>query len=267
MSQENQSLIGDLDARFYKKHSTLQYKLAHTLLQDYRFKGTESILDIGCGDGKITAELAQQVPHGHVIGVDISASMIDFALQAFPRHEFPNLHFEHVDACTFKFNDSFDLITSFSCLHWIKNQKNALLNIKQHLKPQARTLIVTFPRCQTFWDPIEAIAHNSKWQKYFEKDPYPYHFLDEVKYQELLKEIDLKIDLIETTSHITRFPGKEGFENYVKGWLPFLFYLPHHLHQEFLNEIGDKSLEFNPIQNDGYVYHPYEKIVIYAQRA
>jgi trans-aconitate methyltransferase len=81
-----------------------------------------------------------------------------------------------------------------------------------------------------------------------------------------LKEIDLKIDLIQTTSHVTRFPGKKGFENYVRGWLPFLLYLPKQFHEEFLNEIGNKSLEFAPIRDDGFVYHPYEKIVIYAQR-
>jgi trans-aconitate methyltransferase len=266
MSHESQSLIGDLDARFYKNHSSLQYKLAHTLLQDYRLNGNESILDIGCGDGKITAELSLQAPEGHVVGIDISASMIDFALQNFPQQKFPNLRFEHVDACTFKFNASFDLITSFSCLHWIKNQKQVLLNIKHHLKPQGKTLIVTFPRCKNFWDPIEAVAHSSKWRKYFKPDLYPYHFLDEAKYKKLFKEVGLNIDLIETTSHVTRFPGKEGFENYVKGWLPFLLYLPNQLHQEFLNEIGNKSLEFIPVQDDGYVYHPYEKIVIFAQR-
>jgi len=39
-----------------------------------RLKGTERILDLGCGDGKVTAELAARVPHGSTLGIDTSAT-------------------------------------------------------------------------------------------------------------------------------------------------------------------------------------------------
>lgn len=144
--------------------------------------------------------------------------------------------------------------------------KNLLKFNTNSLKPQAKTIIVTFPRCKTFWDPIEAVAHSKKWKHFFEIDPQPYQFLDAVQYKLLLLDIDLKILKIEMTSHVAKFVGKQGFEDYVKGWLPFLLYLPKHLHQEFLDEIGTKSLELTPIEADGFVYHPYEEILIYAQR-
>lgn len=265
MTQDANFQLGDLDAHHYKSHSEVQYKLAQTPLQHYPFIGNEWILDIGCGDGKITAQIAERVPQGQVIGVDKSQAMISLAQGSFSKSHYPNLSFQQQDACSLKLKGAFDLVTSFSCLHWIKNQRLALENICKYLKPQAKAILVTFPRCATFWDPIEAVAAKQKWKPFFEEDPKPYHFLNEDQYKSLLGMVGLKIIHIETTSHVTQFLGKKGFEDYVRGWLPFLLYLPKHLHAEFLDEIGTESLKFAPVAADGFVYHPYDKILIYAQ--
>ncbi|MBA3816586.1 MAG: hypothetical protein H0X29_08730 [Parachlamydiaceae bacterium] len=74
--------------------------------------------------------------------------------------------------------------------------------------------------------------------------------------------MDLKILHLETSSHEAKFIGKKGFEDYVRGWLPFLIDLPKPLHDKFLDEIGDKSLEFIPLDSQRYVNHPYKKILI-----
>lgn len=266
MTLNTDSQKGDLDAHHYKQHSEIQYKLAQTPLQEYPFIGNESILDIGCGDGTITAYIAQYAPQGQVIGIDKSPAMIALAQESFACQKHPHLNFHLQDACSFQFEQSFDLITSFSCLHWIKDQQRALQNIKNHLKPKAKAIFVTFPRCKTFWDPIEAIVYQEKWKRYFEHDLQPHSLVDAPHYEALLKAVDLKILSIETTSHMAKFVGKKGFEDYVRGWLPFLLDLPKHLHHEFLEEIGAQSLELAPVESDGFVYHPYEKIVIYVER-
>jgi trans-aconitate methyltransferase len=59
------------DSEDYLKHSSAQYKWAKELLGKLDLQGTESILDIGCGDGKITAMIASLVPSGDVVGIDI----------------------------------------------------------------------------------------------------------------------------------------------------------------------------------------------------
>lgn len=123
------------------------------------------------------------------------------------------------------------------------------------------------PRCFTFWDPIEFVADSSKWKKYFEKNPRPYHFLNEDEYKKITTELGLKILHIETSSHIAKFKGKKGFEDYVRGWLPFLIDLPKSFHEQFLEEIGDKSLEFIPVDDEGNVNHPYEKIFIILEHS
>jgi trans-aconitate 2-methyltransferase len=52
------------DAKDYAKNSQNQYQWAKELIPKLKLKGNETLLDIGCGDGKITAELAKCIPNG-----------------------------------------------------------------------------------------------------------------------------------------------------------------------------------------------------------
>ena len=56
----------------YHRHSYPQYAFALGLLERLRLNGDERILDVGCGDGKVTAALAARVPRGSVLGIDAS---------------------------------------------------------------------------------------------------------------------------------------------------------------------------------------------------
>jgi trans-aconitate methyltransferase len=57
------------DPADYHKYSYPQYAFALALVERLRLQGTERILDLGCGDGKVTAELAARVPHGSALGI------------------------------------------------------------------------------------------------------------------------------------------------------------------------------------------------------
>ena len=63
------------DAHEYEKHSQGQQKWARELIQKISLKGTEKILDLGCGDGKVTAEISKIVSEGSIIGVDKSITL------------------------------------------------------------------------------------------------------------------------------------------------------------------------------------------------
>jgi trans-aconitate methyltransferase len=56
------------NAQAYHQHSGQQAKWAAELLRRLDLKGGKRVFDIGCGDGKITAEIARSVPHGLVVG-------------------------------------------------------------------------------------------------------------------------------------------------------------------------------------------------------
>ncbi|WP_413159975.1 class I SAM-dependent methyltransferase [Capilliphycus salinus ALCB114379] len=82
-----------------------------------KLKGSESVLDVGCGDGKITAEFAVSLPQGKVVGVDNSPEMIAHAVRTYPPCEYANLSFVCLDARLLRFTKEFEIIFSNAVLH------------------------------------------------------------------------------------------------------------------------------------------------------
>lgn len=148
------------DGGFYKANSQPQYRGAIAKLDEYHFRGEERVLDIGCGDGKITAEIARRVPKGSVVGIDASLSMIDQALR--DHKSISNLSFCHIDALDICFDQEFDLVVSFCALHWIKDQSKLTRNIYNALKPGGNLLVLmlgdSFPYVAEF-------LRQDRWQK------------------------------------------------------------------------------------------------------
>jgi trans-aconitate methyltransferase len=67
------------DADDYARNSRGQFGWALSVIERLRPAPDAHVLDIGCGDGKVTMELARRVPRGSVIGVDSSPAMIELA--------------------------------------------------------------------------------------------------------------------------------------------------------------------------------------------
>lgn len=91
----------------------------------------ERILDLGCGTGQLTSEMAQA--GAEVVGVDCSPSMIDAA-----RRNFPGIRFEVQDAAALPFHAEFDAVFSNAALHWVRDQPAAVAGIARALKPGGR---------------------------------------------------------------------------------------------------------------------------------
>jgi trans-aconitate 2-methyltransferase len=58
--------VTEWNAPEYARLSALQAAMAQEVLALLELNGTERILDIGCGNGKVTAEIAARVPNGTV---------------------------------------------------------------------------------------------------------------------------------------------------------------------------------------------------------
>lgn len=101
----------------YAKNSDAQLKWARQLRSHFNLQGNESILDVGCGDGKITADFAATFPSSRVMGIDSSPEMIDYAQQTYPASQYSNLSFACIDARSISFENEFELIFSNATLH------------------------------------------------------------------------------------------------------------------------------------------------------
>jgi trans-aconitate 2-methyltransferase len=134
------------NAAEYSRRSGLQQAMAEEVLTLLDVEGSERVLDVGCGDGKITAAIAARVPRGAVVGVDASQDMIAFASTHFGPTMRPNLRFQVADARFLPFRNEFNRVVSFNALHWIPEQDEALRSIRAAMTPDGQALLRLVPK-------------------------------------------------------------------------------------------------------------------------
>jgi trans-aconitate 2-methyltransferase len=167
------------DAADYVQHSGLQEAMASEVLALLNLRGSEHVLDIGCGDGRLTARIAAQLPDGDALGVDASPDMVRFASSTFARSASPspcNLRFEVADARALPYHRAFDLIVSFNALHWVPEQALALRGIAAAMRQSGRAQLRLVVKGDLI--SLEAVAEQvrqeSRWAPHFNgfHDPY-----------------------------------------------------------------------------------------------
>lgn len=119
----------DWDGRRYDEVSSLQRFVAEQSLATLSLRGDERVLDVGCGDGSVTAAVAELVPRGRVLGVDPSPRMLDVARSRVT----PNLAFEPGAAETLAYDGGFDVVVSFNALHWVADLGAAMARVRAAL--------------------------------------------------------------------------------------------------------------------------------------
>jgi ubiquinone/menaquinone biosynthesis C-methylase UbiE len=97
-----------------------------------------TLLDVGCGPGNITADLARRVPAGTFVGIDRSSEVIARASQDFPSSTHQNLSFREGDVYHLDFDDAtFDVVYVHQVLQHLGDPVGALREMSRVLKPNA----------------------------------------------------------------------------------------------------------------------------------
>ena len=95
-----------------------------------------AVLDVGCGPGNITADLASRVATGSVIGIDQSADVVARASAQFPPTEHPNLSFRQGNVFALDFAEAtFDVVYVHQVLQHLSDPVGALREMRRVLKP------------------------------------------------------------------------------------------------------------------------------------
>lgn len=119
------------DAERYDEKHAFVYQKAKGLVDLLTPKAGERVLDLGCGTGVLTAEIAGR--GAKIVGVDLSEEMIAQA-----KKKFPDLKFEVADARALKFEAEFDAVFSNAVLHWIPDAEQVLAGVARALQPGGR---------------------------------------------------------------------------------------------------------------------------------
>ena len=198
----------------YAKVASLQEAMASEALALLHPKGTEDVLDLGCGNGKVTAEIAARVPDGSVIGVDASADMIAFAAEKFAPVAHPNLRFEVADIRRLGYHQQFDLVVSFNALHWIPDQDVALRAIHAAMKPDAIAQLRLVPdgERKSLETVIEETRQSRRWSGYFQNFRDPYLHLTPQQYTALAERNGFHAQRIHVADKMWNFNHRSAFE-------------------------------------------------------
>jgi len=237
------------NAADYAANSAVQLHWAREIIARLHLRGDEHILDIGCGDGKITAELARAVPQGLVVGTDASAEMIRFARKTFPAAQFPHLKFQIADARKILFTARFDLVFSNAALHWVDDHEAILHGAAAVLKPGGR-LAVSCGGKGNAHDVFLALRpemRRKRWCLFFRKMPLPYFFYAPGDYEKWLPTAGFKIQHLQLSPKDAHYAGAEGFATWLRTtWLPFIQRVPENLREEFIAAVTQRYLATHP---------------------
>lgn len=109
------------------------------LLKRYAEMSGIKILDIGCGDGHIVAEIKKLLPYSDIVAIDKSPDAVEFC-----RSEYKNIRFEQMDACKLTFEkDSFDAIVIANVFEHLMNLGIVIDNLNACLRPGGIVVVST----------------------------------------------------------------------------------------------------------------------------
>lgn len=233
------------DASDYANHSTVQQKWAKELIDKLNLTGNESLLDIGCGDGKVTAEIASYLKVGNVVGIDNSDEMISLAKNKFPSIKYPNLSFIKQDARSLSFSQEFDVVFSNAVLHWVLDHRPVLKGIYQALKLNGWVIVQMGGKGNAFQvvEVVNEIMKKDAWKGYFENFSFPYGFYSPEEYEPWLKETGFGIISLELKPKNMVHENKEKFKGWFRTtWLPYLHRIPLKSRENFIDVVTEKYL-------------------------
>jgi trans-aconitate 2-methyltransferase len=241
----------------YAKSSGIQQQWARELISKLKLKGNEKLLDIGSGDGKVTAEIASCLPKGSVIGIDTSEAMIELAQNKFLADAYPNLRFQKGDASRLMFENEFDVVFSNATLHWIIDQHPVLQGIYKSLKFSGKILLQMGGRGNVadVLAIFDKLIETNEWRVYFQGFSFPYGFYTAEEYRKWLCETGFQENRIELIQKDAVHQDRTAFEAWIRTtWLPYTQRVPEEKRDAFIARLANDYLQQQSVDENGMVH-------------
>ncbi len=245
------------DADDYARHSTIQKSWARELIAKLNLQGKEHLLDIGCGDGKVTAELAERVPNGSVLGIDNSASMIELAKKTFAPQKHANLSFQLADARNLTFEQRFDVVFSNAALHWVHDHSPILKGVRRSLRPEGRILLQMGGKgnAAAIIRILDKMIAEGNWKPYFNHFEFPYGFHAPGAYLSWLEKIGFDVQRVVLIPKLMKHDGKAALAGWIRTtWLPYTERIPEKHRVKFIKELTHRYVDESPPDADDRIH-------------
>ena len=244
------------NAAYYNEHSSVQKHQQQLFLDSIKFKSTDHVLDIGCGDGLVSSLIAQKVINGKVTGIDCSYSMIQLAKSALDVEKLNNVTFVKRNIKNIPNPGTFDKVYSYGMLHWMRNQKKSLKSISASLKPNGIAYL-QFSNIKS--TPIICISNyvskTRAWRSKF-RGYKPHLFAyDSGTYAHILKSANLTPIKIKKVKVEEKFSSLLEFEEWLTAWLPHVEKLQPAMKKAFIADVLKQYIKRYPLDSKGNVYY------------
>ncbi|MBV9544430.1 MAG: methyltransferase domain-containing protein [Chloroflexi bacterium] len=159
---------GDWDARSYHQVARPHASWGVGVLDRARLQGDERVLDAGCGSGRVTAQLLERLPRGHVVAADVSPSMLDQARATLApfgdRVSFLLADLTHIDTLL---DGPVDVVFSTATFHWIPDHDKLFAALCKVLRPGGRLVAQCGggPNLQRFMQTTDAVAKQPEFRE------------------------------------------------------------------------------------------------------
>ena len=253
----------EFDGNKYQQASTHQKEWGKKLIAEFEVRGNERILDLGCGDGGLTAKLADLVPEGSVLGIDASQGMIDVA----KKHRRDNLSFLLTDISSICFEEEFDIVFSNATLHWIKDHRALLNKVYRCLRNDGliRFNFAGAGNCSHFFTVVKSAMNDPGYDKYFSDFQWPW-FMPTVEEYETIVQQSLFRDIRVWVENADRyFPDSEAMVKWLDqpSLVPILSCVDQTEKQSFRDLVVRRMIE-ETRQDDGSCFETFRRINVFA---
>jgi trans-aconitate methyltransferase len=129
--------MADWDARTYERISEPQFAWGKLVLERLSLRGDETVIDAGCGAGRLTELLVDKLPRGRVVAVDASQAMLEQARKRLaPFGE--RVSFVRADVAAHVERPPVDAVFSTATFHWVRDHDALFRSLFASLRPGGR---------------------------------------------------------------------------------------------------------------------------------
>jgi trans-aconitate 2-methyltransferase len=171
--------VREWDGGVYDRISGPMEALGRAVLDRLELEGDETVIDAGCGSGRITEALLARLPRGRAIAVDASPSMVAAARERLGEMEEDEggeglparLELREGDLLELEVREPVDAILSTATFHWIADHERLFARLHAALRPGGRLVAQCGGRGNI--DVLRGVAN-----AILEREPYAAHFRD-----------------------------------------------------------------------------------------
>lgn len=227
----------DWDAATYHRVADNQEEWGREVLERLALRGGETVLDAGCGTGRVTALLLERLPEGKVIGVDASESMVAEARGNLSQHA-DRVDLRAGDLLDLDLDSECDAVFSNATFHWIGDHDRLFARLARALRPGGaleaqcggEDNVAEWKRA------VEAAIGDERFAAYFRGMAQPWNFASVADTEAHLARAGLAAERVWLERRTVEPPEPRDYVRSV-GLNPHLARLPQDLHDEFIDVV------------------------------